>query len=260
VGSCSSLDLELGATVRLSVGMATTRIERIRATPINRSLRPAAFIEAASRSGGSWRRGWDHAQVSTSDRVPRYSGGRVGSRASLHIERCGKARASVRKRDGIRHTRFGPGIESGGHKGRLAEVSSCDLSPRESEAWRVFAVTGVGVRELNLLDWSSPPWSASVRGWRRDEVACVRGCQREEEAGSRRHRYRERDRAVPLKDALGNAIRQRCEVAGAREVRAQLRAAEERWKLGNWATRTARSRILRILVAESLTRVGRWAV
>jgi hypothetical protein len=48
------------------------------ATPICKSLPPVVCIEAAS--------GW----------VPRYSGVGLGSRASLYIERCGKARASVR--------------------------------------------------------------------------------------------------------------------------------------------------------------------
>lgn len=105
------------------------------ATPICKSLPPVVCIEAAS--------GW----------VPRYSGVGLGSRASLYIERCGKARASVRKRDGIRHTRFGPRIESGGHKGRVAEVSSCDLSPRESEGWRVFTMAGVAVPYCGAPDY-----------------------------------------------------------------------------------------------------------
>lgn len=67
---------------------------------------------------------------------------------------------------------------------------------------------------------------------------------------------RERDRAVTLTDALGNPVRHCCYVARTREVRAQG-AAEERWKWGNWDARNPRGRILRILVAESLTRVGR---
>jgi hypothetical protein len=67
---------------------------------------------------------------------------------------------------------------------------------------------------------------------------------------------RERDRAVTLTDALGNPVRHCCYVARTREVRAQG-AAEEQWKWGNWDARNPRGRILRILVAESLTRVGR---
>jgi hypothetical protein len=131
----------------------------------------------------------------------------------------------------VRDTWFGPRLGSGWHIGGLAEESSCELLTRESEGWRVFTMAVVSVREINLLDGSSLPSRARVWGWGRDEVACVCGCQREE-AGTRLHRYAQRDRAVTLKNTLGNAVRQCYEVAGALEARARLPAAQERWTWG----------------------------
>jgi hypothetical protein len=85
------------------------------ATPICKSLPPVVCIEAAS--------GW----------VPKYSGVGLGSRTSLHIERCGKARASVRVKGTGSVIRGSAAYREWGHKGWLAETPSCNLSPRESD-------------------------------------------------------------------------------------------------------------------------------
>jgi hypothetical protein len=119
----------------------------------------------------------------------------------------------------------------------------------------VFTMAAVSVRELSLLYGSSLRSSARASGWGvTRSLVCVVASANNLVLDATD--TRERDRAVTLKDALGNPVRYCCYVARTREVRAQG-AAEEQWKWGNWDTRNPRGRILRILVAESLTRVGR---